>query len=290
MMGKVFTWEEIKEGKVPSIERFYLVRDKLLYPQLRDFLSEELILGAMVFGSVVTGDVNERSDVDVLIVASNHLEKLGPRLRELKDKAKKIHVPLDLIVIPSELAKSSMHSVTLALLDYLEILNKKRRVKIIGKNPINLLSQGMRISDYLDDVRNRFRFSINRLLKTFLGIEAEMERPSKYCYCLRRALEAPFHTARRMLILTGKREVIMKAEILKGYRESFDNKLGDLLFQVSQIDSAYTNFISKEKSNQKLSLNLYQKVLKELEKTIPLALEFERQNALLVEKNFFKGN
>jgi hypothetical protein len=62
-MGRVFTWDEVLRKEVPTPDDFRFARSAL---ELR-FLGESSILYVLLFGSVVRGDQNCRSDFDCLV-------------------------------------------------------------------------------------------------------------------------------------------------------------------------------------------------------------------------------
>ena len=70
-MGKVFTWDEINSKKIPQVDSFHKVSS-----EIREILlPEKSIVTALLFGSVVRGDFNIRSDIDCVIIYETGRER-----------------------------------------------------------------------------------------------------------------------------------------------------------------------------------------------------------------------
>ena len=65
-MGRVFSYDEIEQGRVPNQGQFELARD--LFCELSDnYVKQEIFSGAFIFGSVAVDLCGIRSDFDAII-------------------------------------------------------------------------------------------------------------------------------------------------------------------------------------------------------------------------------
>lgn len=81
-MGRIFTWDEISNLKVPKTMDFQNV-----VKLLREEISREpTIVSAVIFGSVLRGDFNCRSDIDCLVIYDSTQETRAATLLQRLDE------------------------------------------------------------------------------------------------------------------------------------------------------------------------------------------------------------
>ena len=110
-MGRVFSYEQIQEGKVPDPFVFTKVR-KTFALSVGHGVRNETLVGGMVFGSAAVGRANRRSDLDVLLELPDDdiesYESASRVVRALK-KATDGKVPVNAIVRSTESLLSGHH-------------------------------------------------------------------------------------------------------------------------------------------------------------------------------------
>lgn len=104
---KVFTWEQIRDNKIPKKESFGFFLQSL-QDKLR---STEGVLAASHFGSTQRGDYSMTSDIDIYVVYEpDHGFELKNSLQELYLEAKGYYIPLKVITVPKDEILFSEHS------------------------------------------------------------------------------------------------------------------------------------------------------------------------------------
>ena len=92
-MGRIFSWEEIEQGKVPRLESFKEVTQKLR----KELASNRKVVAALLCGSALRGDYSMRSDIDCFVIYSDGV--VFSDLRKLVAYAKRLSVPLEMIPV-----------------------------------------------------------------------------------------------------------------------------------------------------------------------------------------------
>lgn len=73
-MGRVFNFEAVARGKIPTPEDFAVARN-VFEARMEELVEKELVSGAFIFGSVAIGAANRRSDFDAFVaVPDNHID------------------------------------------------------------------------------------------------------------------------------------------------------------------------------------------------------------------------
>src|SRR6266851_197910 len=110
-MGRVFSWNEIVDDCVPVVESFSTVADKVK-ERLRHTPG---VKGAVLCGSVLQENHNERSDVDVVVLYDQIKRgQLSEAVEDIYYFARKFHVPVEIHPIDTETAKTPIHHVDLS--------------------------------------------------------------------------------------------------------------------------------------------------------------------------------
>ena len=106
-MGLLFPWRSVLEGSVPSKDDFDLVRIRVM----TTLNADEDVRAALVYGSVLRGDHNSRSDVDLIVICRNVAEmRVGNRISLLNEYALSKHVFLSPHIYRESLARTGQHT------------------------------------------------------------------------------------------------------------------------------------------------------------------------------------
>ncbi len=191
-MGRVFTWSEIAENKIPTQADFEKVCC-LIHQRLADCRG---VWGAVIYGSAALGQFNCRSDIDCLVVyrAGEHREVVES-LRHLHQLAALQNVPIEFVPVGQEVIASAGHSISLSLVEH---LREAAVTGVVIKNdPTSLIATAH--LDPVDDLAYYLRHKANRLEKgiTEWPILDDIER----CRFLQTVLETPTHVVRKLLQL-----------------------------------------------------------------------------------------
>lgn len=272
-MGKVFTWDEIREGVVPTLVSFGAVAERT-----REILSRELsVLAAVLCGSVLWGTHTRRSDIDcVLVFKSSERRQTEEAIRELLAFAKKHAVPLELSPLDDIIAGTPAQHIGVMFARHL-----RRAAEFGGRIKGDLFHHisfdGIRP---LEDIRSYLRFKLRALeIGAFdLPFRDTWERARH----LERVLDTPAHVARRMLEWRGAAlEDDSKSAVYAQYRRMFDGAAAELLDMAIAANQQY----EMELARQFVFLNpeRYERALTAVEAATQPVREFVRLNALILE-------
>jgi predicted nucleotidyltransferase len=214
-MSRIFVWEDIAAGRVPSTENFMAVaahcRQRLM--DMPNFA------GAILYGSVLMGNAEPWSDLD-LHVSYEGLTKQDryatiDTLRELRGHARKCHVPLLPVLVEIQAARLGHHDITLGFFTHLKWA--RDHGGLIGPDPLpHILIEDTPERRRLEAV-NYIMYGIRTLTK---GLVRFGELSEEALNNLRHeALDIPFHAARRMLECQGQECARLgRSEVLQLYR------------------------------------------------------------------------
>ncbi len=272
-MGKVFTWDEIAEGVVPTLASFGAVVD-----QTRKILSREpSVLAAVLCGSVLWGKHTRRSDIDcVFIFESSKRRQTEEAIRELLAFAQKHAVPLELSPLDDVIAGTPVQHIGISFARHL-----RRAVDCGGciKGDLfhHISFDGIRP---LEDIRSYLRFKLRSLeVGAFdLPFRDVRERVRH----LERVLDTPAHVARKMLEWKGVGlKDDSKSAVYARYQRTFSGAAAELLSAAVAADRQY----EAELARQFVSPNpeRYEQALTAIEKATQPVREFVRLNALMLE-------
>lgn len=116
-MGQVFTWEDVSKGQIPKLESFHRMTEAIR----ERFVREPSIVTALLFGSVVRGDFNIRSDIDCVVIYDRQREMVAMDVMHQADAAARaLHVPLSLTTCDTVLARTRLHTFGTAFIRHLQ--------------------------------------------------------------------------------------------------------------------------------------------------------------------------
>jgi predicted nucleotidyltransferase len=272
-LGRIFSWEEIIEGKVPTRQDFQMVK-KVVREKL---INNKKVIGALFIGSILRGDFNERSDVDVLVL---HRGDVFPDLRELVSLAKKKFVPLQIIPVEIEMARLGIH--TLSEGNFIEHLKwAARNSGIIKENPLKFIK--------IEKIEPK------TVLMTTFGViskavaksicELSLYEGEKKMILLGKLLEAPMHIVTQIIWYKRKENPeVVKKKVIESYCETVrDEKAIRLLWEIISVEEEYSKTLKRilRRKNKKPYEAEYKLILRKIEEIAPQIFEFIKTNILI---------
>lgn len=276
-MGKIFSAQEIEQGRLPSLDAFSLVIGKL-DDRLK---ANRAVSCAVLGGSVITRSQSIRSDIDVLVIYETGQETDARRLfRELYAFAGMHHVQLEILPICTAIASTSMHNITPGFLNHFFLSIQGGGV--IKGDLLDSLGQIHTTAD--QDARTylaRKNFKFERWCGT--GLSSDMP---EYLRILHEILDTPIHIARRLLDLLDQEQqgwgLGPKGIIVERYQEKVGNRPAVLLAELRRMELAYLGELSLQL--EQVDLKSYGQMLKLIGDLLPLAADFIRSTVLLADK------
>lgn len=226
-MGKVFMWEEIKNGMIPELNSFERV-----VTEIKSRLEDAPLIGGVICGSVNYGHHNVRSDIDCLVL---YPEEAKPEmvnvLLSLTEFAEELYVPIDFIQVTPELAQTSIQNISPSMAQHIQ--GSTKNGGLIKTNPFARMTLH-HLDDRLEAI-NWIRQKIRRL------DEGAIHRypPREETQYLQKLLEAPIHGTRKLLLTNGGFENDSKTAVV-GLTEEYFPELADDLRHFGTVDRFYT--------------------------------------------------
>lgn len=281
-MGRVFSWEEIARGNVPKIRSFKKVAD-----EIRAVLaSTEGVLGAVICGSALSGNVTVRSDIDCVVVYE--WERRTPVLEALQSLyrvASWLHVPIEFIPIDSEVAAQGLHTIGPSFARHLE--RAARNGGIIKNDPLVFIcfpGRGKH-DDLVEDVLGYLKHKIRRFEKGLVELPTMNAEP--LCRFLQKALESPIHIARKVLHLSVQGPFDdSREEVKKLYPRMADEELAGVFQGLVQEDEEYSLVIGEQLLEPREREGRYVIVFEQIKRRASWAFLFARANAFFVLNKF----
>ena len=281
LLGRVYSYEEVINGRVPGMPSFERL-ERILRKKLTASLD---VVGAILHGSVLRKDHDERSDMDCVVLVN---DGKGKRFIELQQKltlfAKSMHIDLEFVTVDIRLASTTMHTIENNYGIHLKWAAKNGGV--IKRNLLDCLNINPTKTEYVDELKNYIRYKGSRLRRQWSKLPAISE--SDYYEFLRKILEAPVYIARKIVRWRGI-DIFddSKKRVIELYRENFqDWGAVDLFNQTVAADKAYTKSLLKQISNP--DEKEYSRIIERIEEVIPFVIEFIVLNSLAIEKHCHK--
>ena len=272
-MGKIFTWDEIRAGKIPTYESFNLVASTI-----RDsFLIEQSIVTALLFGSVVRGDSNQRSDIDCLVLYKTEHERLAIEAMHRVDRiAHSLHVPINFTPCDTILGKTRLHHVGSSFIRHLQAsIDAGGIIKgTIDEHLAATISVDQEIESYI-------KMKMYSMQESFAQMTSFSDE--KMAAFLKKAMESMTHVARKMLIYEGLLEGDSKRQVQVSYRKAMPVELSSLFDSLLESDAWYSSELEEQIRNP--NEERYTVTLSTLQIKVPEVLEFLRRNILRLDKN-----
>jgi hypothetical protein len=273
-MGRVFTWEEVSVGKVPTPETITSIAEFL---RLK-LAANASVAAALLCGSVLHGTHNRRSDVDcVFLFDEDHREQAMGTMSVLYDHAAQQNVVVEFIPMSTEMAKAGLHGIGPLFLEHLQIAANKGGV--IKASPLDRIR--LRPCTLHGDAMSYLAHKLDKLQKKFirLGMADAKERAA----ILQKALEAPAHVARKIIQVFS----LVKPEsdelflLMPAYFQLVGKEGHDKLKDLMAMDMYYSSELELQMSNIK-DEGRYAEALTTIEEKYPTVVEFVLFNARLL--------
>lgn len=268
-MGQVFTWDAIQSGRIPKKEDFRHIA-MLLRTAFRD---EPSIASALLFGSVVRGDSTIRSDVDCVVVYKAEQEWHAIQTMHAVGRvAHTLHVPVNFTSCDTAVAGTRFHHLGTSFVQHLQAAADAGGV--IKGNLVSLLAPTITLKEEIESYIRMKMFGVQTAFTQMASFSEE-----DLMRFLRKALEAPMHVARKMLIYENALRGDSKKEVRERYQEAMPSGLGAQFNELLDLDSWYTEDL--ESQLKKPNKDRYLLTIAELEEEVPTAvLAFLRANIL----------
>lgn len=242
-MGRVFTWDDVVQGRIPTLPCFITVRDRVI----KTLGSDGGVHGAILLGSVIRGHHGVRSDIDVLVVIKEgHGSDVLIRLRSLVRMARMLFVPLEIIPVREELAKKGVHTITRSF--YRSCTEAVEQGGLIGDEH---LLERLYMGDAPSDAEEFARYTERKRQKfAKAGLRLEHMSPEQHAEYLGKALDAPIHAIRKLLCAYGdelpvRPASMSKDDVLSAYFHIATSVERGLLQQVLEADRDYSKSLEK---------------------------------------------
>lgn len=267
-MGQVFTWDSIQAGRVPKLESFHRVA-----ADLRETLSNEpAVVSALLFGSVVRGDFNIRSDIDCVVLYETVVQNSAMGAMHHVDRmAHTLHVPIEFMPCDTVLAETRLHHLGTSFIRHLQAAIDTGG--LIKGNLVDLLAPTIPATQEIESYIKMKMYSMQKSLAKITSFSEE-----RLAEFLKKALEASTHVARKMLIYEDVLEGDSKREVQARYRETMPPHLGEQFDYLLSVDSWYN--MELEFQLKKPDQEQYSDALASLQQELPKVLEFLRANIL----------
>lgn len=270
-MGQVFTLQAVKSGQVPKAESFGIVTSLLR----TTLASESSVVSALLFGSVLRGDSNIRSDIDCLVIYDVAQEERAVSVMQvLSEQASKLFVPINFVPCDSAIARTRLHHLGPSFTTHLQ--SSVDSGGCIKGDITKILAPTLSIKE---EIESYIRVKMYNLQESSTQVRTFSD--DRRVSFLKKGLEAPTHIARKMLIYEGAMQGDSKRHVHTRYRETMSQEMVVLFDELVALDAWYT--IQLETQMQKLDEEEYQKVLVSLEKEMPKLIQFIRLNILRIQ-------
>ncbi|OGF76371.1 hypothetical protein A3H65_01155 [Candidatus Giovannonibacteria bacterium RIFCSPLOWO2_02_FULL_45_14] len=272
-MGRIFTWDEISNLRVPRTLDFQKVAGLLK----EEISREPSIVSAVIFGSVLRGDFNCRSDIDCLVIYDSVREiQAATFLQQLDEKARALNVPINFTPCDHTIATTRFHQLGPLFLKHIY-----RAVETGGL--IKGDFRGRLAASVMP--REEIESYVRSKMYTIQEGYAEMRTfgDERLAVFLKKVLEAPMHVALKMLLFIGEVEDDSKKAVAAKYAMIFPEELWDRLFRIIDIDKWYTGEVNRQLD--KKDRHTYNLCMREIRLEIPQTLKFLRSNILYLTKS-----
>jgi len=276
-VGRIFSLEEITERKIPKLESFTQVIQKLG----KELATNKRVDAALLYGSALWRDFSIRSDLDCLVIYND--SAIFSDLKELITSAKKLFVPLEIVAIDQEMAKIGISSFGQGSF----IHHLKRATKeggVIKGDPFSVLR--IRESDRGEILKRTIAIILTKLHKALC--ELSRFNGEKRIILLGKILSAPMNIVRTAVWAKGiSIPDESKKEVLRAYLGVADETSRSLLTSILRIDEEYSEMLERilKQHNPDLYKEEYAEMLRKIEEIGQNdILEFIRHNARLISR------
>lgn len=276
-MGIVFTWDQIKSREIPEVADIVEVAG--IVKSL--FALEQDVVAGVIYGSYIHNALTIRSDVDVMVVYHSGSQRIKNRVAEALHIAGQKFVSLEIGTVDAAIATTKFHDYGPLMLSHLARAASKQGC--IKKDPCLLLSPNVASAeeDVVNYLRHKRAFFEER--QNYLYYLSDSER----CHLLRKILEVATHVGRRVISLhDGPKAADSKQAVLERYPQLTNQRSAELFHYLIGADNAYSKQVVAQLNGEEGPLALaerkYQKTTRSIQAALPIALEFIRENSLML--------
>lgn len=268
-MGKVFTYQELMDQQVPTLDSFDEVARICGHS-----INDSPISCGIICGSVIYGHHTVRSDIDCFVQYSEKDEaEVTETLTKLTAVADSLLVPLDFIELTIESAQSPNHAISPSLVRH--ILCAVENGGLFGDRPsaitdISSLGKKEEASSW---IRHKIMMARKGQVK---GVLYGPEREAIY---LQKLLEAPVSGMRKFLTINWVLGDDSKPAILRIAEENFPD-LAVELRRFVDLDNDYTEVVKSYVGN--IDEEGYQNILRRIRAEAPAVTNFLRKIGLRI--------
>lgn len=268
-MGQVFTWDSIENGKIPKQESFHRVAT-----MLREVLSAEpAIASALLFGSVVRGDFNIRSDIDCAVIYQTEQEVWAMKaMHEVDQAAHALHVPINFTPCDTVLVGTRLHHLGMSFVRHLQAsIDAKGLIK---GDFVAMVAPTISTTQEIESYIKMKMYNMQESLAQMTSFSEE-----RRVAFLKKAFEASMHVARKMLIYEGTLRGDSKKEVQERYRDTMPAVLSKQFDYLLSLDCSYS--IDLKCQLEEPNRDAYENILNRLQDLLlPKVIEFLRSNIL----------
>ncbi len=268
-MGKIFSWQDVKQSRVPSTEDFSRVCESLR----EDLCASKAVDTAYVFGSVSRSDYNMRSDIDCVVLYDFALRhEAFVLMQDIVWNAAILNVPMQFVPCSVSLANTRFHHFGDAFRSFMEKALDEGSVELIkGKALFGDFVNGAEVSV---EVESWLRAKLYSLEESWCLSRIASEKEG--LHTLKKAMEAPVHAARKILALLEYGNFCAKNDVVDAYLQNMPESLGKSLKFLVSADQAYTAELRRQAST--LDGVRYAEAIFRLEGVVPQVLDFLHEN------------
>ncbi|MCA9357869.1 hypothetical protein KC902_01270 [Candidatus Kaiserbacteria bacterium] len=272
-MGVVYTWDEIKNLRLPAdgIHDDVAAKLRMELPQV------DGVCCATFYGSYIHGDFNRlRSDMDcfVLFKAGMHGEPFAS-LRMLTEWAAARNVRLAFTPCNTAFVQTLAHRVGPQFYRHL-VYGFENGGVICGDFSEYVFSTESSWSELISYLRAKY-YNLTEMCTRY----SVLSDAEKACF-LQKVIEAPMHVARGVVERRLSRRIGPKVAVLNAYQAQMPSDLFVLLVNLLQLDSEYSACVQDAlivKADELHYRNVLAQIFAQTEKTIA----FIAQNLLLLD-------
>lgn len=234
-MGRVYSTEEIRRGRLPDTEAHTKLGQRLLALCHYVTGAEFPVIGAMVHGSTARDEATVRSDVDFLAVVPDGItpQEFQEYVSVMHDEAWMHRVTVEPIVMTESEAEAGDHTIDILFLDYLAGAEKEARHFVVKQPGIESLTGLITPCETnpLSALRSYIIHKKEKFTKTSDDDEEINFRD------MQRALELPKAFSRRFMQALGvtpsqvSRELDYQLTTLSNLDKEYSQLLADTLIQ-----------------------------------------------------------
>lgn len=273
-MGRIFTYEQIDAGQIPTAEMFMTAKNTF-FDAVEDQIDKGLVEGTFIFGSVAADNSGPRSDFDVLIsLPEGRLRFLRATKHIVSTvvEATNNTIPFAPIALSRESLQNAEHGIDRLLGQHMK--SEHRIVR--GENDPADYMQFPEQSAF-DIVSGYLYQKKRRLIDTYTSVEPlDVDKGG-----LQRMLELPVAVGRKVLQAWSEVNDSKPANTDLGHNKRVLHQEARKLFTAYDLDRVYDHLVSsnclydkvlKDATEGGINRAVYEGYLRDLHNELPLAI------------------